>query len=79
MRFRGNVEAERVTGALRVPTQAVFLTSEGPIAYRRTPGGFERRRLELGRAHREYVEVLSGLGEGDEVSAVDLDPERGAT
>lgn len=79
MRFRGNVEAERVTGALRVPTQAVFLTPEGPIAYRRTPGGFERRRLELGRAHREYVEVLRGLGEGDEVSAVDLDPERGAT
>jgi hypothetical protein len=72
MRFVGTLETERLSRALRMPLGAVFLRSEGPIAYKRTGSGFEAVRLQLGRAYREDVEVLSGVAEGDQVARVDL-------
>ncbi len=72
MRFKGAAETERVTKAILVPTSAIFLTEQGPVAYRKTPRGFEAARLELGKRSRDYAEVKSGLGEGDEVSRIDL-------
>lgn len=71
MRFRGEIETERVAGAVVVPTDAVFVTPDGPVAYRRTGGGFERVRLELGRRTATSIEVKSGLVPGDRVSRRD--------
>lgn len=71
MRFRGEIETERVAGAVVVPTDAVFVTPDGPVAYRRTGGGFERVRLELGRRTATSIEVKSGLAPGDRVSRRD--------
>jgi HlyD family secretion protein len=71
MRFRGEIEAERVPNAVVVPADAVFATPDGPIAYRRTAGGFERVRLELGRRTATRIEVKSGLAPGDRVSRRD--------
>jgi HlyD family secretion protein len=71
MRFRGIAESERLR-ALRIPTAAVFMTERGPVAYKKHGSGYETLRLELGRAQHEYVEVLGGLSEGDEVSRSDL-------
>jgi HlyD family secretion protein len=71
MRFRGEIEAERVASAVVVPADAVFATPDGPVAYRSTAGGFERVRLELGRRTATRIEVKSGLAPGDRVSRRD--------
>jgi len=71
MRFRGQIETERVAGAVVVPAEAVFAAPDGAVAYRRTGGGFERVRLALGRRTATMIEVRSGLAPGDRVSRSD--------
>jgi HlyD family secretion protein len=68
MRFRGRAETERISGAVLVPVSAVFLTGQGPVAYRRTRLGAEPVKLTLGKSNGEYAEVVAGLREGDEVT-----------
>lgn len=72
MRFRGRVETERVRNVLMIPSEAVFTTADGPVAYRKRLGGWDVAHLELGRRNASSVEVLGGLGEGDEVALHDL-------
>lgn len=79
MRFRGSIEAGRIAKALLVPTESVFLTAEGPVAYRRSAAGFTAVPLKLGKRNRESVEVLEGLREGDRVSRRDLARSRSAS
>lgn len=67
MRFKGEVETERVRGALVLPASAVLATAEGPVAWRRTLRGFERVKVVAGRRGRDRVQVLEGLAEGDVV------------
>ncbi len=69
MRFRGNVETARIEGVLLVPLDAIVATPEGPVAHRRTRGGFEAVPVILGRRNAERVEVTEGLEEGDEIDA----------
>ena len=47
---------------------AIFLTEQGPVAYRRSRLGSEPVRLTLGKSNAEYVEVVAGLSVGDEVT-----------
>ena len=72
MRFRGEIETGRVPRLLLVPREAVFLRDSGPVAWRKTGLGWRETSLRLGRSNRTQVEVVSGLGEGDLVSPVDL-------
>jgi multidrug efflux pump subunit AcrA (membrane-fusion protein) len=72
MRYRGTVETERIEGVLLIPTDAVFITEHGPVAYRRKGDGHETVKLTLGRRNQTYVEVVDGLVEGDRVSRTDL-------
>ena len=46
MRFRGEIETERLPKVVQVPTEAVFVTADGPVAYRKT------RRRHRARAAR---------------------------
>ena len=71
MRFRGAVETGRVAAAILVPTNAIFLTAHGPVAYRKTRSGYETVPLALGKRNATWAEVTSGLAAGDEVSRVD--------
>lgn len=68
MRFRGTAETEHIKNALLIPVSAVFLTEQGPVAYRRSRLGSEPVRLTLGKSNAEYAEVVAGLSEGDEVT-----------
>ncbi len=68
MRFRGEVEIERVHDVVQVPTEAVFVTPDGPVAYAARGGGLERVRVELGRRNATAIEVKAGLVAGDRVS-----------
>lgn len=74
LRFRGEVETDRLEGVLLMPVSSVVATADGPVVYRKTWHGVEPVHPELGRVSGERVEVLSGLTEGDRVL---LDPTSG--
>jgi multidrug resistance efflux pump len=76
MRFRGEVETERVTDVVLIPADAVFVTPEGAVAYRDNGSGVEKVKLELGKRSATMIQVKSGLAPGDRVSRDD--PERRA-
>jgi multidrug resistance efflux pump len=71
MRFRGEIEVERVDGSLLVPLAAVVPDAAGPLVYRRRALGVEPARVRLGRRDARAAEVLAGLERGDRVA---LDP-----
>ena len=71
MRFRGAVETERLAKVVQVPTEAVFVTADGPVAYRQKDGDVERVALTLGRRNATMVEIKAGLAVGDRVSRID--------
>lgn len=73
MRFVGTVEIERVPRALVVPAEAVFRRADGPVVFR----GKDEVRPRLGRRNGRFVEVLSGLREGDRLSLRDPEAEEG--
>ncbi len=56
---------------LTVPASAVVESSKGRACWVKTPAGAERRALELGDYNNMFIEVKSGLEQGDEVI---LDP-----
>ena len=70
MRFRGEVETERRVKVVQVPVEAVFVTPDGPVAYRQKGGDVEKVKLELGKRNATAVEVVHGLAAGDRVSRV---------
>lgn len=71
MRFRGEVESERVANVVQIPIDAVFVTAGGPVAYRDRGGGVEAVPLVLGRRSSTMIEVTSGVEPGDRVSRSD--------
>jgi hypothetical protein len=71
MRFRGEIEVERIEDALLVDADAVFLRPEGPVVYRKSWRGSEPVSVQLGRRSRTEVEVVEGLVEGDLVTLSD--------
>jgi HlyD family secretion protein len=73
MRFRGTVEIERAEDVLVVPVNAVFLTAQGPVVFRRTLFGHEVVPVELGRRNDELVQVVRGLSGGDRIAEQNLD------
>ena len=71
MRFRGEVEIERIKDVVQIPSDAVFVTPAGPVAYRQTGGKVEQVTLTLGKRSSSMIEVKAGLSAGDRVSRVD--------
>ena len=65
MRFRADVETERIANVVQVPAEAVFVTQDGPVAYRKDG---TRVKLKLGKRNGSAVEVVSGLQPGDVIS-----------
>lgn len=70
MRFRGQVETERLAKVVQIPAEAVFVTADGPVAYRQSGSGVEKVALVLGKRNASAVEVKQGLAPGDKVSRV---------
>lgn len=53
---------------LAIPKSAILDSGSGPVAYVELGGGgYERRKLLLGRRGDELVEVITGLASGDKV------------
>jgi multidrug efflux pump subunit AcrA (membrane-fusion protein) len=70
MRFRGQIETEKLAKVVQVPADAVFVTADGPVAYRESGGKLEAVKLVLGKRNGTAIEVKSGLAPGDRVSRV---------
>ncbi len=70
MRVQGSVLVERRPPVLAVPVAAIQRGDDGPfVTARRWLRGKERRSVELGRRDGSWVEVVSGLEEGERVLA----------
>jgi HlyD family secretion protein len=67
MRFRGEIEVDRISDALLLPVAAVGAAPEGPTVVVDTWKGAKSARVTLGRSNGRMVEVLRDLSEGDRV------------
>lgn len=74
MRFRGEVETERIDDVLLVPLDVVFTTPEGPAVYRRRASLVEAVPVVVGRGNAQHVIVTEGLIEGDQVLREEASP-----
>lgn len=72
MRFRGEVETDRIEDAVIIPLSSVFPSEDGPIAFREAGDSAERRVLVLGKRGKRGVQVIKGLSPGDKVSRHDM-------
>jgi HlyD family secretion protein len=75
MRFRGEIETERVKGVLLLPREAVFLRPSGPVVWVKRWNGWREAGVTLGRQNKKFVELKQGLADGDLVATSDLLPE----
>lgn len=67
MRFRGTLVTAEKRDVLRIPVDALFSSESGPTVRRRTLLGMDTVEIEVGARGEEWIEVTSGLSEGDEV------------
>ncbi|MEO6324875.1 MAG: efflux RND transporter periplasmic adaptor subunit, partial [Thermoanaerobaculia bacterium] len=65
MRVRGKVATRRVVQALVIPANAIELSAEGAVVFRKRGGRVERVAVEVGARSGSDVEIKSGLTEGD--------------
>ncbi len=78
MRVRGRVEVGRAAGVLAVPADSVVPTEAGPFVWVPRGSGARPVAVKVGRRNGEWVEVLSGLAEGDAVLRVARPAPKGA-
>ena len=67
MRFRGEIEIERLVDVLVVPEEAVFVEPEGAAVYVRKIGGARRVEPTFGARNESFFMVEAGLEEGDRI------------
>jgi multidrug efflux pump subunit AcrA (membrane-fusion protein) len=79
MRVRGRVETGRAARTLAVPADAVVPTEAGPFVWVPRGDGARAVPVTVGRRDAEWVEVLSGLKDGDEVLRVARTASKGAS
>jgi len=72
MRFRGEIETDRLKDRLLVPRDVVFLRDGGPVVYARSLLGWREVPVKIGRTNRRFAEVLEGLRDGEDVLPIDL-------
>jgi len=72
MRFRGEIETDRLPARVLVPREAVFLRDAGPVVYARRRLAWTEVPVKIGRTNRRFAEVLEGLKEGEAVLPQDL-------
>lgn len=77
MRFTGTIELTRTRNAVLVPREAIVVSSSGPSVHRRGAFSVSVVPLKLGRENDKFVEVLSGLQQGDRVLVAKANDEEG--
>jgi len=74
MRVRGRVETGRVRRALVVPADAVVPTETGPFVWVPDGRGARAVAVKVGKRNEEWVELLSGLRDGEKVLRLAPEP-----
>lgn len=67
MEAKVSVQTAEETGILVIPSVGVNYSSDGIFCYVLVDGMIEKREIETGISDEEYIQVLSGLSEGDKV------------
>lgn len=62
------IHVRTIPDALLVPVQAVTEYDGKPVCYVKSGRTTERRPVELGEANDQYIQLLSGLSEGEDVA-----------
>lgn len=62
------IHVQTVPAALMVPVQAVTEFEGKPVCYVRKGRGLERRPVEVGESNDQYIQLLDGLDEGENVA-----------
>jgi len=62
------IHVKTVPDALLVPVQAVTEYEGKPVCYVKSGRSTERRPVEVGEGNDQYIQVVGGLTEGDEVA-----------
>ena len=68
MTARVSILTDQVHNALTLPVQAVYMGPSGHYCLFYTGSGVEKRGIVLGRQNEDWVEIVSGLSDGDRVS-----------
>ncbi len=67
MTTSNSILTNKIEKALQIPLEAVYAQDDKSFVYLRTGTGISRKEVKLGFANAEYVIVLEGLADGDEV------------
>ncbi|NRB72822.1 MAG: efflux RND transporter periplasmic adaptor subunit [Verrucomicrobiales bacterium] len=67
MSAKVEIIVEELIDVIYVPVQAVFVENQEHFVFLKTSSGYERHLVEAGSHNNEFIEVISGLDEGDEV------------
>ena len=70
MTARTTIISRKLKNQLTVPVQAVFPEGENDYCYLFQDGRFERKKVTVGSQNEDFVEIVSGLKKGDQVSLV---------
>ena len=78
MTARADIDLGERPNVLLIPVNAVFERDGLPVAHVSHRWSTETRPVQLGESNGQYVEVLSGLNEGDRVRLEDVAGDEGA-
>ena len=71
MSARVEIDTGKLADALAIPVNAMSHIAEESTCYVASPQGLARRTVKTGRSTPDYIEIVSGLEEGEQV-AVDF-------
>lgn len=63
-----SVLSKQLNNILTVPTTAIYREKEAAYCYRKSGSGYVMTPVKIGEMNNNYVEIKSGLKEGDQVS-----------
>ncbi len=67
MTTSNSILTNKIEKALQIPLEAIYAQDDKSFVYLRSGGGISRKEVKLGAANAEYVIILEGLKDGDEV------------
>jgi multidrug efflux pump subunit AcrA (membrane-fusion protein) len=62
------IHVQTIKDTLMVPVQAVTEFEGKPVCYVKSGRSTERRSVEVGEANDQYIQILSGVSEGEEIA-----------
>lgn len=67
MSAKVEIIVKRLEDVTYIPVQSVFVENEEHFVFRKVGGSYERQPVEVGDHNNDFIEIVSGLDEGEEV------------